>query len=376
MENKNNKKTYMLFGYKEEMESAVYSNPTWEKELRNQYENNNPSTPYAYSTDLVFEADFMKNKTIEVKELLFKHYPVFIEPKRKNFILWDDVHQVMQSIRAFQPENLARGADLEACFEMIMLEVAKKHPQMEIVVCIYDDPHNESKIIDGTDKDSIASVIRYIYHSPELKNRVVFYDGAERMIVPWIRNPELWKTCVKDFGMDLRPVGQLAQPKGLLPDKSAQLTDLASRHHQKPLSDFITATNVQHKADDQLNNRQQNSPTKQNVSMNTRTEKTLVKVDSWENREGLKQETDKNQGKKRVGQLIKSWENRQDSNSGQVLDNRSQTTGIATLNPRKQRLNQLQEGATKHKSYLSGDKKHIIPNKNLSLSKTQPYAEY
>ena len=88
MENKNNKKTYMLFGYKEEMESAVYSNPTWEKELR--------------------------NKTIEVKELLFKHYPVFIEPKRKNFILWDDVHQVMQSIRAFQPENLARGADLEA----------------------------------------------------------------------------------------------------------------------------------------------------------------------------------------------------------------------------------------------------------------------
>ena len=109
MENKNNKKTYMLFGYKEEMESAVYSNPTWEKELRNQYENNNPSTPYAYSTDLVFEADFMKNKTIEVKELLFKHYPVFIEPKRKNFILWDDVHQVMQSIRAFQPENLARS---------------------------------------------------------------------------------------------------------------------------------------------------------------------------------------------------------------------------------------------------------------------------
>ncbi|WP_256925907.1 hypothetical protein [Enterococcus faecium] len=190
------------------------------------------------------------------------------------------------------------------------------------------------------------------------------------------RNPELWKTCVKNFGMDLRPVEQLTQPKGLHPDKSAQLTDLASRHHQKSLSDFITAANVQHKADDQLNNRQPNSPTKQNVSMNTRTEKPLVKVDSWENREGLKQETDKNQGKKRVGQLIKSWENRQDSNSGQVLDNRTQTTGIATLNPRKQRLNQLQEGATKHKSYLSGDKKHIIPNKNLSLSKTQPYAEY
>ena len=63
---------------------------------------------------------------------------------------------------------------------------------------------------------------------------------------------------------------------------------------------------------------------------------------------------------KRVGQLIKSWENRQDSNSGQVLDNRTQTTGIATLNSRKQRLNQLQEGATKHKSYLLGDKKHII----------------
>ncbi|HGH4038297.1 hypothetical protein [Enterococcus sp. C76] len=376
MENKNDKKTYMLFGYKEEMKSAVYSNPTWEKQLRNQYKNNNPSTPYAYSTNLVFEADLMKNKTIEVKELLFKHYPIVIEPKRKNFILWDDVHQVMQSIRAFQPENLARGADLEACFEMIMLEVAKKHPQMEIVVCIHADPHNESKIIDGTDKDSIASVIRYIYHSPELKNRVVFYDGAERMIVPWVRNPELWKTCVKDFGMDLRPVGQSTQSKGLYPNKSAQLTDLASRHHQKSLSDFITSANVQYKADDQLNNRQQNGPTKQNVRMNTRTEKPLVKVDSWENREGLKQETDKNQGKKRVGQLIKSWENRQDSNSGQVLDNRTQTTGIATLNSRKQRLNQLQEGATKHKSYLLGDKKHIIPNKNLSLSKTQPYAEF
>ncbi|WP_425133787.1 hypothetical protein [Enterococcus faecium] len=130
---------------------------------------------------------------------------------------------------------------------------------------------------------------------------------------------------------------QTIQPKSTHPDKSLQLKDLASRHHQKSLSDFITAANVQHKADNQLNNRQQNSPTKQNVSMDTRTEKPLVKVDSWENREGLKKETDKNQGKKRVGQLIKSWENRQDSNLGQVLDNRSQTTGIATLNSRKQR---------------------------------------
>ncbi|MCS5464599.1 hypothetical protein NWO25_07255 [Enterococcus lactis] len=93
------------------------------------------------------------------------------------------------------------------------------------------------------------------------------------------KNP-VWKISVNDFGMDLRPFLRLSQ-NGLHPNKSAQLTDLASRHHQKPLSDIITAANVQHKENDQSNNRKQNSPTKQNVRMNTRTEKSLIKAESW-----------------------------------------------------------------------------------------------
>ncbi|WP_375379636.1 hypothetical protein [Enterococcus faecium] len=289
----------------------------------------------------------------------------------------------------------------------------------------------ECNIANGVEGSYSSQILRYVYHNNEgLEGKIHLYKQNNEFVekMPWERDEDLavtWKEECRTTNLTLDPAyvanthhenvdqlndweqksmakqdnsaktetlveinplenreeskqktDQTTQPKGLLPDKSAQLTDLASRHHQKSLSDFITAANVQHKADDQLNNQQQNSPTKQNVSMNTRTEKPLVKVDSWENREGLKQETDKNQGKKRVGQLIKSWENRQDSNSGQVLDNRFQTTGIATLNPRKQRLNQLQEGATKHKKYLLGDKKHIVPNKNLSLSKTQPHAEF
>lgn len=289
----------------------------------------------------------------------------------------------------------------------------------------------ECNIANGVEGSYSSQVLRYVYHNNEgLEGKIHLYKQNNEFVekMPWERDEDLavtWKEECRTTNLTLDPAyvantqhenvdqlndweqksmakqdnsaktetlveinplenreeskqktDQTTQPKGLHPNKSAQLTDLASRHHQKSLSDFITAANVQHKADDQLNNQQQNSPTKQNVSMNTRTEKTLVKVDSWENREGLKQETDKNQGKKRVGQLIKSWENRQDSNSGQVLDNRTQTTGIATLNPRKQRLNQLQEGATKHKKYLLGDKKHIVPNKNLSLSKTQPHAEF
>ncbi|HGF7875766.1 TPA: hypothetical protein QFR94_001396 [Enterococcus faecium] len=270
------------------------------------------------------------------------------------------------------------------CLTLAPTQVAKKEPTQQLKDLSNEQKHSvitrQQEASDTkAERETPLENINFATSEqtkPFSKERDESIDKKDDKKMYMDRNPELWKTCVKDFGMDLRPVEQLTQPKGLHPNKSAQLTDLASRHHQKPLSDFITSTNVQHKADDQSNNRQPNSPTKQNVRMNTRTEKPLVKVDSWENRKGLKQETDKNQGKKRVGQLIKSWENRQDSNSGQVLDNRTQTTGIATLNSRKQRLNQLQEGATKHKSYLLGDKKHIIPNKNLSLSKTQPYAEF
>ncbi len=46
--------------------------------------------------------------------------------------------------------------------------------------------------------------------------------------------------------------GTVDSVKRVTSNKSAQLTHLASRHHQKPLSDFITAANGLHKADDQL----------------------------------------------------------------------------------------------------------------------------
>ena len=134
-------------------------------------------------------------------------------------------------------------------------------------------------------------------------------------------------------------MGQSTQSKGLHPKQVSATNWFSFRHHQKPLSDFITAANVQHKADDQLNNRQPNSPTKQNVRMNTRTEKPLVKVDSWENREGLKQETDKIKGKKRSGTVNKVMgKSAKTVTQDRFLDNRTQTTGIATLNSRKQRL--------------------------------------
>ncbi len=73
---------------------------------------------------------------------------------------------------------------------------------------------------------------------------------------------------------------QTIQPKNTHQDKPSQLTDLASRHHHQSLSDIMTAANIQHKEDDQLNNWQQDSPTKQNA-MNTQKEIPLVKVESW-----------------------------------------------------------------------------------------------
>lgn len=305
--------------------------------------------------------------------------------------MWNEINSIINSRREFQPENLTIRKNIDACFEKIMLEVAKERSDITIVMCNDYSIDKDVRIVNGSRIDSRAAALRYIYHTPELREKVVFYNGAQNRMAPWEANPELWKACVKDFGMDLRPNEQLTQPKSTAKqdnstrtetlveinplenreeskqktdqtiqpknthqDKSSQLKDLASRHNHQSLSDIMQAANIQHKENNQSNNWKQDSPTKQNVSTNTQKEISLIKAESW---------ADSNESK-RVGQLIKTWETP------------SQTTSATTLDSRKQGLGQLLEDVTTRKSYPSGEKKQVIPNKALSLSKTQTHLEF
>ncbi|MBX4221156.1 hypothetical protein KYX90_13315, partial [Enterococcus lactis] len=57
------------------------------------------------------------------------------------------------------------------------------------------------------------------------------------------RNHELWKISVNDFGKAQRQVEQSTKLQGLHKNKSAQLNELESHHHQKQLADIITEAN-------------------------------------------------------------------------------------------------------------------------------------
>nr|WP_254004457.1 hypothetical protein [Enterococcus faecium] len=360
-----NQRMYMIYGEEKDIKKFLDKHPMFEKELREGEKKNIPFTPYAYASEF--------------------------KSKNKKLILWNEINSIINSRREFQPENLTIRKNIDACFEKIMLEVAKERSDITIVMCNDYSIDKDVRIVNGSRIDSRAAALRYIYHTPELREKVVFYNGAQNRMAPWEANPELWKACVKDSGMDLRPNEQLTQPKStakqdnstktetlveinplenreeakqktdqtiqpknIHQDKSSQLKDLASRHNHQSLSDIMQAANIQHKENNQSNNWKQDSPTKQNVSTNTQKEISLIKAESW---------ADSNESK-RVGQLIKTWETP------------SQTTSATTLDSRKQGLGQLLEDVTTRKSYPSGDKKQVIPNKALSLSKTQPHLEF
>ena len=352
-------------GEEKDIKEFADKNPVFEKELREGEKKNIPFTPYAYASEF--------------------------KSKNKKLILWNEINSIINSRREFQTENLTIRKNIDACFEKIMLEVAKERSDITIVMCNDYSIDKDVRIVNGSRIDSRAAALRYIYHTPELREKVVFYNGAQNRMAPWEANPELWKACVKDFGMDLRPNEQLTQPKSTAKqdnstrtetlveinplenreeskqktdqtiqpknthqDKPSQLKDLASRHNHQSLSDIMQAADIQHKENNQSNNWKQDSPTKQNVSTNTQKEISLIKAESW---------ADSNESK-RVGQLIKTWETP------------SQTTSATTLDSRKQGLGQLLEDVTTRKSYPSGEKKQVIPNKALSLSKTQPHLEF
>lgn len=360
-----NQRMYMICGEEKDIKKFLDKHPMFEKELREGEKKNIPFTPYAYASEF--------------------------KSKNKKLILWNEINSIINSRREFQPENLTIRKNIDACFEKIMLEVAKERSNITIVMCNDYSIDKDVRIVNGSRIDSRAAALRYIYHTPELREKVVFYNGAQNRMAPWEANPELWKACVKDFGMDLRPNEQLTQPKSTAKqdnstrtetlveinplenreeskqktdqtiqpknthqDKPSQLKDLASRHNHQSLSDTMQAADIQHKENNQSNNWKQDSPTKQNVSTNTQKEISLIKAESW---------ADSNESK-RVGQLIKTWETP------------SQTTSATTLDSRKQGLGQLLEDVTTRKSYPSGDKKQVIPNKALSLSKTQPHLEF
>ncbi|EME8157961.1 hypothetical protein KRC45_002162 [Enterococcus faecium] len=360
-----NQRMYMIYGEEKDIKKFLDKHPMFEKELREGEKKNIPFTPYAYASEF--------------------------KSKNKKLILWNEINSIINSRREFQPENLTIRKNIDACFEKIMLEVAKERSDITIVMCNDYSIDKDVRIVNGSRIDSRAAALRYIYHTPELREKVVFYNGAQNRMAPWEANPELWKACVKDSGMDLRPNEQLTQPKSTAKqdnstktetlveinplenreeskqktdqtiqpknthqDKSSQLKDLASRHNHQSLSDIMQAANIQHKENNQSNNWKQDSPTKQNVSTNTQKEISLIKAESW---------ADSNESK-RVGQLIKKWETP------------SQTTSATTLDSRKQGLGQLLEDVTTRKSYPSGEKKQVIPNKALSLSKTQPHLEF
>lgn len=360
-----NQRMYMIYGEEKDIKKFLDKHPMFEKELREGEKKNIPFTPYAYASEF--------------------------KSKNKKLILWNEINSIINSRREFQPENLTIRKNIDACFEKIMLEVAKERSDITIVMCNDYSIDKDVRIVNGSRIDSRAAALRYIYHTPELREKVVFYNGAQNRMAPWEANPELWKACVKDSGMDLRPNEQLTQPKStakqdnstktetlveinplenreeakqktdqtiqpknIHQDKSSQLKDLASRHNHQSLSDIMQAANIQHKENNQSNNWKQDSPTKQNVSTNTQKEISLIKAESW---------ADSNESK-RVGQLIKTWETP------------SQTTSATTLDSRKQGLGQLLEDVTTRKSYPSGDKKQVIPNKALSLSKTQSHLEF
>lgn len=360
-----NQRMYMIYGEEKDIKKFLDKHPMFEKELREGEKKNIPFTPYAYASEF--------------------------KSKNKKLILWNEINSIINSRREFQPENLTIRKNIDACFEKIMLEVAKERSDITIVMCNDYSIDKDVRIVNGSRIDSRAAALRYIYHTPELREKVVFYNGAQNRMAPWEANPELWKACVKDSGMDLRPNEQLTQPKStakqdnstktetlveinplenreeakqktdqtiqpknIHQDKSSQLKDLASRHNHQSLSDIMQAADIQHKENNQSNNWKQDSPTKQNVSTNTQKEISLIKAESW---------ADSNESK-RVGQLIKTWETP------------SQTTSATTLDSRKQGLGQLLEDVTTRKSYPSGEKKQVIPNKALSLSKTQPHLEF
>ena len=360
-----NQRMYMIYGEEKDIKKFLDKHTMLEKELREGEKKNIPFTPYAYASEF--------------------------KSKNKKLILWNEINSIINSRREFQPENLTIRKNIDACFEKIMLEVAKERSDITIVMCNDYSIDKDVRIVNGSRIDSRAAALRYIYHTPELREKVVFYNGAQNRMAPWEANPELWKACVKDFGMDLRPNEQLTQPKSTAKqdnstrtetlveinplenreeskqktdqtiqpknthqDKPSQLKDLASRHNHQSLSDIMQAADIQHKENNQSNNWKQDSPTKQNVSTNTQKEISLIKAESW---------ADSNESK-RVGQLIKTWETP------------SQTTSATTLDSRKQGLGQLLEDVTTRKSYPSGDKKQVIPNKALSLSKTQPHLEF
>ncbi|EGP4933451.1 hypothetical protein [Enterococcus faecium] len=272
----------------------------------------------------------------------------------------------------------------------------------------------ERQVANGGEESYPSHTLRYVYHNKEElagrvylygeghDNSIVMYDlkGKLTNIMPWERDKDLavtWKEeCritnltldpayaanhlqqsstvrqnsgeekdIKEFA-DKNPVFENELREGeeknipSTPDasasdcKSSQLKDLASRHNHQSLSDIMQAADIQHKENNQSNNWKQDSPTKQNVSTNTQKEISLIKAESW---------ADSNESK-RVGQLIKTWETP------------SQTTSATTLDSRKQGLGQLLEDVTTRKSYPSGEKKQVIPNKALSLSKTQPHLEF
>ena len=360
-----NQRMYMIYGEEKDIKKFLDKHPMFEKELREGEKKNIPFTPYAYASEF--------------------------KSKNKKLILWNEINSIINSRREFQPENLTIRKNIDACFEKIMLEVAKERSDITIVMCNDYSIDKDVRIVNGSRIDSRAAALRYIYHTPELREKVVFYNGAQNRMAPWEANPELWKACVKDFGMDLRPNEQLTQPKSTAKqdnstrtetlveinplenreeskqktdqtiqpknthqDKPSQLKDLASRHNHQSLSDIMQAADIQHKENNQSNNWKQDSPTKQNVSTNTQKEISLIKAESW---------ADSNESK-RVGQLIKTWETP------------SQTTSATTLDSRKQGLGQLLEDVTTRKSYPFRDKKQVIPNKALSLSKTQPHLEF
>lgn len=292
IEAKSDKNMYMVYGKEKDIRSFLDKNPAWKKELSEGEKRNVPFTPYTYGYDLKVENERYKDSDVLIREFLFTGYWVVIEPDNKKFILWDDIHPIMTSREAFKPDNLAKGADIDACFEMILLEVAKERSDLKIVMC---DDHSmadkDAKIVDGRRTDSLAAAIRYIYHTPELRDKVFFYDGDKQLEVPWEKNPKLWKSCSRDFGMDLSLVAPLTQSKSLPQDKSAQLPDLASRHNQKSLTDFINGAKT--KQED----------TQQHKEL--KAQRSLGGVSSKMKRSGTKKDSPSKAGQQRIEQLKK-----------------------------------------------------------------------
>ncbi|KAA9177349.1 hypothetical protein F6X86_11705 [Enterococcus durans] len=210
--------TILLEGFKKAMSEVTYVDLTQEETMKSiekrredrhstssvndenvpfKTVNQTSTVRYYYFCDLQF------TKIENLREYFFKHYTTFLSPEDRNLPYWKEFHQAVDTYKNFDLSNLKlkNRIELSELFKkyelLVTLKMTEKIQDASIKFSQVKQI-DDKNIILGKDNSPLAVGLRYIYHSPELKQKFSFFMGTNLIDSPWVTNPSLWETCQRD----------------------------------------------------------------------------------------------------------------------------------------------------------------------------------